>query len=313
MSVSEMKKKRIVIILNGISLQKKLFYHKIAPALSKVLSLEIVETRSRNDAVTLASKATDQLADLVLAAGGDGTLNQVLNGVLRGREKESRLPVIGLIPIGSGNDFARTAGITHDPEKLIQLMRNFTPKKTDIGKVTFMPFPEKENQQTERYFVNVADIGMGPVVVDHVLKSGRPFGHGAAYYKSILSTFFTYKPMMVTAQTADWSWTGKLRTLAIGNGKFYGHGLCVAPDAVIDDRMFTAFICGNVSVFDFVRHTPTLMMGKFITNMEEVHYKKTTSISLSSESTCLIEGDGEILGTLPGKIELIDRQLDLLI
>jgi YegS/Rv2252/BmrU family lipid kinase len=302
-------KKNVVVILNGISLRKKYFYKKFLPALSDVANVEVKETLTKNDAVLLASKATDQFVDLILAAGGDGTLNQVVNGVLTGRETSSKLPVIGLIPLGSGNDFGRTAGIRDDISQIRNLIGKFLPKKIDVGQIDFTC---PDGERDFRYFVNMADLGMGPVVVDKVLKSGRPFGHAAAYYKSILSTFVQYKPMEIEAVSKDWTWKGKLRTLGVGNGKCYGSGMVITPDAILDDRLFNVFICGNVSVFDFIRYTGHLKKGKHIKH-PEIHYKTTTEVSFTSEKTCLIEGDGEILGKLPATVRLLERQLEFLI
>jgi diacylglycerol kinase (ATP) len=303
-------KRNIVIILNGISLRKKYFYKTFLPEISKIGNVEVKETLTKNDAVLLASKATDQYVDAIIAAGGDGTLNQIVNGVLTGRETASKLPVIGLIPLGSGNDFARTAGVETNVSQIIRLIENFQSKKIDVGQIHFTN--PQTNWTDSRYFVNMADIGMGPVVVDKVLKSGRPFGHAIAYYKSILETFMQYKPMHVEVTSDNWSWKGKLRTLGVGNGKCYGHGMIITPDAVLNDRIFHVFICGNVSVFQFVRYTGHLKRGKHV-SLPEVHYKTTTKISFSSEQDCLIEGDGEILGKLPASVRLIERQLEFLI
>jgi diacylglycerol kinase (ATP) len=303
-------RKNIVVILNGISLRKKLFYKTFLPALSKVANVQVKETLTKNDAILLASKATDQYVDAIISAGGDGTLNQIVHGVLAGRETASKLPVIGLIPLGSGNDFARSAFVKTEASQITSLIENFQPKKIDVGQIHFT---NSQTNMTElRYFVNMADIGMGPVVVDKVLRSGRPFGHAVAYYKSILSTFLQYRPMHVEVTSNDWMWKGKLRTLGVGNGKCYGHGMAITPDAVLDDRMFNVFICGNVSVLDFVRYTGHLKKGKHIPH-PEVHYKKTTQISFKSEGECLIEGDGEILGRLPASVRLFERQLEFLI
>jgi diacylglycerol kinase (ATP) len=306
-------KKKVAVILNGICRKKKFFYRSILPALSGLCDVGVFETRTKNDAELLASEAARQHADVVLAAGGDGTLNQVVNGVLRGRESETKLPVIGLIPVGSGNDFARTAGVKADAWQLGELFARFAPKKIDVGQIQFTALNSHQEMATDvRYFVNVADIGMGPMVVDKVQKNGRAFGHGIAYYRSILSTFISYRPMVVRAVTKEWRWEGRLRTLGVANGKCYGHGLYIAPDAVPDDRKFSVFICGNVSVFDFIKHTGALKAGRHIL-LPEIHYKETTSIELSSERPCLIEGDGEILGQLPAHVSLTKRQLDFLI
>jgi diacylglycerol kinase (ATP) len=310
---SRQSRKKVVVVLNGISLKKKYFYHHVFPQLSRHCDIEVFETLSKNDGITLASKAAEKYPDVVFAAGGDGTLNQVVNGILRGRET-GILPVIGVIPIGTGNDFARTVGVTADYRQLTSLLESFQPRKIDVGQVKFTRSAASAagDPTNERYFVNVADIGMGPVVVEKVLKSGRPFGHAAAYYLSILSTFVSYKPVFAKVTTRDWQWQGKLRSLAVGNGKYYGHGLGIAPDAILDDRKFQVFICGNVSVLDFILQTGTLKKGKHI-HLSEVLYKDATEIELTSEMSCMIEGDGEILGVLPASVRLIERQLDFLI
>jgi len=302
------EKKEVVVILNGISLYKKAFYHKFYKALSDICKLKVVETKSRNDAVLLASKAADDYVDVVIAAGGDGTLHQVVNGILQGRENEQKLPVIGLIPIGSGNDFARTAGIGQGPDHLLRLLTQFNPKKVDIGSVDFL---DANKAKAQRYFINEADIGMGPYVVQKVVSGGRPFGAAISYYQSIISTFMTYKPMIVKAQTPSWNWEGKVRTLAVANGKYYGHGICVAPDAKIDDNLLNVFICADVSVFDFIRYSSTLKKGKHV-RIPKIQYKEAPQVELTSAEPCLIEADGEILGELPATISLNRLKIDLL-
>lgn len=304
-------KKKAIVILNGISLKKKIFYRDYLPPITEIMDTEVHETVSRNDARFLASKFTDKKVDVILSAGGDGTLHHVVNGILKGRENEKSLPAVGIIPIGSGNDFFRSTGLKQNVGHLLKVLAEFNPRPVDVGHVTFSMHPEG-GEMSSAYFVNVTDMGMGPVVVGKVLASGRPFGSEVAYYKSIINTFMTYKPMVVKAIAQDWAWEGKVRTLAVANGKYYGHGLCIAPEAVIDDRIFSVFICGNVSVFDFIMHTSTLKKGQSVL-MEKVLYKKAVAIECTSESPCPIEGDGEVLGWLPARISLIERQLDFLI
>lgn len=305
-------KRDAVIILNGISLKKKLFYHEYLPAISALFNVEVKETVSKHDARTLASKAADRYVDIILIAGGDGTINQAINGVLKGREKETKLPVLGVIPIGSGNDFARGIGMRATVEDTIRTLSNFNPRPIDVGLIEYSTTPGGQEEKSSSYFVNVADIGMGPEVMGRVLSSGRPFGTEMAYYKGILETFLTYKPMVVKATTPDWSWEGKLRTLAVANGKYYGNGLCIAPDAIADDRLFSVFICGNVSIFDFIMHTSTLKKGRNLM-MDEVEYKTAATIEFSSKSPCPVEGDGEVLGWLPAKVSMIEKQLQFLL
>ena len=203
---------KIAIILNGISLEKQIFYKKFLPELSSLFSVEVFETLTSNDAVSLASKAVDKRFDIILAAGGDGTLHQVLNGMLNGRENYTNLPMLGTIPVGTGNDFARSIQIKKKVDQLIVLLQNPKPKQIDIGKVQYTT---KANKTEERYFINVVDLGMGPEVVKKVMASGRMFGAGLSYYFSILSTFLHYKVMLVHAKADDWEWHGKLQFRAI--------------------------------------------------------------------------------------------------
>lgn len=300
---------RVAVILNGISLERQYFYRKVVPMLRLVYETEVFETLSRNDAFSLASKAVDSHYDIIIAAGGDGTLHQIVNGILKGREGYKNLPALVVFPVGTGNDFARTLNIQSDPVKLMQMLQKFEPRHLDVGEVIYTT---DAGAKDHRYFINVADIGMGPQVVKKVLNSDRVLGSAFAYYISIITTFFTYRPMVVTAHTSSWNWQGKLRTLALGNGRYYGHGLCVAPEARPDDGIFDAFICGNVSVLDFIRYSIPLKKGKYI-HHREVFYKKTDAIDLDSEKECLIEADGELLGKLPARILITPLKLKMLL
>jgi diacylglycerol kinase (ATP) len=299
---------KIAIILNGISLEKEKFYKKILPRLTSLFNVEVFETLTVNDAVTLASKAVDKRFEIILAAGGDGTLHQVLNGILQGREQYSDLPILGAIPVGTGNDFTRSVHVGKDVSKLIELLQNLKPKPIDIGKVWYT---NAAGETGERLFINVVDLGMGPEVVKKVMASDRIFGSGLSYYFSILSTFLHYKVMTVHAKSDSWEWQGKMRSMAIANGNYFGHGLNIAPDALPNDKLFDVFIAGNVSALFFILKSYALKLGKKVTHAE-VWYRKTTAIELTSESPCAIEADGEYLGMLPAKVELMKQTIKFL-
>jgi YegS/Rv2252/BmrU family lipid kinase len=216
---------------------------------------------------------------------------------------------MGLIPLGSGNDFARSLHIPNDAAAICEMITQMTVADIDVGKVFYTT---GDNETEARYFLNVADVGMGPEVVKKVLSSGRPFGSEVAYYASIISTFFTFKPLMLKAVTPAWTWEQKMRTFAVANGKFYGHGLCIAPTAKINDGVFEVFACGDASALDFIIQSTPLKKGKRL-NHPKVSYYHTDRIELSSDQPCLIEADGELLGTLPARIEMASRKLQFLV
>jgi diacylglycerol kinase (ATP) len=301
---------KIAIIINGISLKKKFFYHEILPALKPLFEVEVFETLTQNDAVLLASKATDKRFDVIMAAGGDGTVHQVLNGILEGREGGVGLPTLGIIPIGSGNDFARALKLEANVNKIVDLLKRQTPRKIDIGKISYRA-DHNSTKDDYRYFINEVDIGIGPEVVKKVMASDRPFGPAVAYYLAILSTFITFKPLHTRIKTSHWDWEGKIRTLAIANGNYYGHGLCISPDAKPDDGRFGTFICSGVSVFDFIRYSETLKKGKHV-RIPEIMYNDADTIELTSSQAVPVEADGEILGYLPAQIEMLPQHLNVL-
>jgi YegS/Rv2252/BmrU family lipid kinase len=292
---------KIAVVLNGISLKKKFFYEKIYPQLSHEFSVEVFETRTQQHAIELADRAVKNGFHAIVAAGGDGTLNQVLNGILLNHAGDTNLPMLGVLPLGSGNDFARTIAMRAEANYIIEKVKAGSFISCDVGKILCK---DKQGADVKAFFINVADAGMGPEVVEKVMKADRIFGAGVAYYKSILSTFFTYKPMHVSVKAESWNWQGNLRTLAIANGKCFGHGLYIAPDAKPNDGIFSTFLAGGVTVAEFIWHSEKLKRAKKI-NHPLVQYNQATHIEIESTSACAIEADGEWIGLLPARIDIL--------
>ncbi len=298
---------KIAIILNGISLKKKRFYSVLLPAIKRVAQADVFETRTKHDAVSLAAKAVEKQYDVILAAGGDGTLNQVVNGMLSGNEAFANLPALGLIPLGSGNDFARTLNIRPEPAQLTRLLTELKPKPIDVGRIAFTG----ETNAPVVYFINIADCGMGPDVVMRVLDSGRALGTTLTYYGAILKTFARYNLIEVAVKAPEWEWAGKIRAVAVANGRYFGSGIGIAPDARPDDGMFTCFIAGHVSALDFMLQQGRMRSGKPAVH-SEIIYREVASIEISSGEPHLFEADGELVGNLPVKIDVIPQRLHFL-
>ena len=117
--------------------------------------------------------------------------------------------------------------------------------------------------------------------------------------------------MTVHAKTDDWEWHGKMRSMAIANGNYFGHGMNIAPDALPNDKWFDVFIAGNVSALFFILRSHALKLGNKVIH-REVWYRKTTTIELTSESPCAIEADGEYLGVLPARVEMMKQTIKFL-
>lgn len=297
---------KVAVILNGLSGKKKYFYSKLLPVFHEQGEVVVFETKSHTDAFEFSAKAVSEKYDLIIAAGGDGTIHQVVNGMLRSNLPVDQLPMLSILPVGSGNDFARTVNITLQPEVLRKRL-TLSPTLIDVGSIHF----QKDGSESRAYFINVASAGMGPEVLNKMSSGKKRFGSAVAYYVAILSTFLSYRCMPVVIKTPTWEWSNKLRTLAIGNGKFFGSGLCIAPEAKPNDGILSAFICGAVSVFDFIRYTGTLKSARKI-NHPKIEYRTGGKFELTPESPCRIEADGELLGFLPARIEVIPGRIKFL-
>lgn len=291
----------VAIIVNGISRKKKKFYDSILPSLSR-FHPEVFETQFAGHALELAARAA-QTFDILIAAGGDGTLNQVLNGAM---QNSLNAPTIGLIPMGTGNDFARTCLIKLDSiGKLLEVNR---PVRMDIGKITSRQ-PSGEN--ATRFFLNECSVGMGPAVVQKLEQSSRALGPTLTYWKTIITTFFTHRPQYVECKTAGWEWRGKIRVCAIANGRTFGHGLHIAPDAQPDDGKFNTFIAGDLPLLKFLIYQQQLKGTRKVSD-DLIRYNTTLSAELNSPEVCYLEAEGEIVGSLPAIVEIMPQRISFL-
>ncbi|MBX7126733.1 MAG: diacylglycerol kinase family lipid kinase [Cyclobacteriaceae bacterium] len=288
--------KQIAIVLNGVSRRKRHFYHSILPALQQEgRGIEVHETQHAGHATQLAEILTDNGAEVILAAGGDGTLNQVLNGVMMAKGPK---PILGIIPLGTGNDFARLFGIKAEANLLKQLI-SAEPRLIDIGRISC----QKEGIVVTHYFLNVCSLGMGPRVVQLLKSSKRSLGPAMTYFKAILRAFFTHTPEPMELKSSEFEWSGRIRACCFANGTSFGNGLYIAPAARPDDGLFSLFIAGEVSLLEFLRFQAQLKRGNTIYH-DRVHYETGVRFEVRSPKPMWIEAEGELAGTLPATIEL---------
>jgi diacylglycerol kinase (ATP) len=297
---------KIAIILNGISRQKQKFYKEILPILSTSFDTKVLETKFAGHAEQLARETLPEEFESVIAAGGDGTLNQVLNGLIT--FPRNKIPRLGLIPLGSGNDFARTYGLCADAHQLVQLLKSNPKPPLDVGKIEC-----GDNGVTvTRYFINECSLGMGPEVVRRLAQNKRSWAPpGLLYLKSIVATFFTHQPQQVRCEADGWTWEGRARVIAIANGKSFGHAIYIAPDADPTDGLLNTFIAGDVPLLKFLVYLQTLK-GKSKVKDRRIIYNSVRRIYLSAPKPCVLEAEGEIVGTLPATISLSSQKVNFL-
>lgn len=271
------------------------------------ITIKVFETGFHNQAIDLAALAAHQQFDFIIAVGGDGTLNQVVNGFLQAR---STKPIsIGVLPAGTGNDFVKTLGTPDNIKDIFDMMQQHQSTLVDVGRIEYM---DVIGRKQERFFINVADAGMGADVVHRVNSSTKRWGSQITYIKAIVQTFLDFKHKHISLKTDDWSWEGDAMAIVVANGKYFGAGLGIAPDAETGDGFFNVTILGKISVWDYLKNLPRLKKLKHITH-KEIHYKHASRIELNStDKNCGLEADGEFFGYLPATIEVLHQRLRFL-
>ncbi len=290
---------KIAIIINGISRKKKRFYQHILPPLQQRFVVEVFETKFSGHAIQLSHEAVVKGFDVILSAGGDGTLNQVVNGMLKDSTKQ-KIPALGIIPLGSGNDFAGMMYISADSSSIIRLLEENKPKPVDVGKISCF---DSQGKAVEKYFINVCSLGMGPATVHSLERLPRWMGTSFRYYASVLNTFFTHPTENFEVRTTDWTWKGNARVVTVANGKSFGNKIYIAPDAQPDDGIFSTFIATDMSLMKFLHVLLTVKRKKIVPDTRVI-YSTATEITLTSPDPAWIETEGELAGLLPARVEI---------
>ena len=249
----------------------------------------------------------------IIAVGGDGTLNEVLNGILKYQQENpsKEQPILGVLPLGTANDFVKSLNFTRGIDALLTQIKNQQCQKIDIGKLQC--FDEDRISRITRHFINIADVGFGAHVVHKTNRGSSFLGANYKYTKAILSTFLTYKPKRITLRVDDQpEQKTNMLSLVFAKGKYFASGLCIAPHAQLSDGKLALTQIENISMFDFLFHLSALKKGKKIIHPEAKYFKATQLEVSSEDKDAGVEADGEFIGYLPLKVDVIPEKINFL-
>ena len=269
------------------------------------VTYQIIETKTPGQAVQtgslvqgsagdLAHRAAAEGTDIVAAAGGDGTVGEVANGLV------GTNAILGVLPMGTGNDFARTLGIGTDLQLAANALVRGYSCEVDLGKIS-----------NGGYFINVAGCGFDAEVATRV-NQGFRWVHGTmAYVVAVLQTLIRFRPTRISLVMDGASREEIVMLCAIANAKTYGGGMRVAPDADISDGLFDIVLVGNVSRFEFLRAFPSVFKGTHISH-PKVQVFRASKVSISSLATMAALADGEEIGNTPVEFQIIPRAIKVI-
>jgi len=304
---------KISFVLHGKIHGKKKIVKRIKAVLADKFKLAFYETHKARHAAELAIQAIRDGCKYLIAVGGDGTLNEVVNGYLKLEREERKDTVLGVLPWGTGNDFVRSIGMKRSVEQLYELIKRSSIKMIDAGKAEFGADGEDKRVV---YFDNIADAGFGAEVVSEVngvhLRK-KILGGTLTFFIAVLLKFFTYKHKKMRISWQGFSWEGPVLALVVANGRFFGSGYGIAPDAVVNDGKFQVVLAGNVTMFDYFRNFGNLRRSKHI-KLDNLSYHETDHVLVEPlGNKVLVEADGEIHGTAPLRFQCMKEVLPFLV
>lgn len=255
-------------------------------------------------AIELAREAVLAGYRKLLVVGGDGAMHEVLNGLYSQEAVRPSEVTLGLIPVGSGNDWSRLHRIPADYAEAADLIADADAhtRPQDVGCVhTLM-----DGKPYCRYMINIGGLGFDAVVC-HRFDMAKAQGHSGdkQYLKSLISGFFSYKPLTFRVDVDDVEfYRGPAVSVALGIGKYCGGGMMQTPEAVPDDGLIDLTVVGKISKWNFLSKVPSLFKGN-IFKYKEVMHTRGRRIGIWATPYSFMEVDGEPIGITPVQIEVI--------
>jgi YegS/Rv2252/BmrU family lipid kinase len=252
--------------------------------------------------IELAEHAARDGATLVVSVGGDGTLNEVVNGVVR-----SGVPAeLATIPLGTGMDFVRTYGIPTKFDAAVRTAVSGVPRTIDVGRVSYR---EWSGADGERYLANVGSVGMSAAVAQRANGMSKAFGGKATFFYALTRVFLEWQNTEVTVELDDGTRrTGRMHDVIVANGCWHGGAMLLAPEAEPDDGLFDVVLIGDITKRDFVTTAPKIYKGTYVAH-PKVESLRSRAVAVDAPELLPIELDGEQVGTTPVRFEIVPAAL----
>jgi len=278
--------------------------------IDKGLLFDYVYTEGVGHAIELARAAANTDYRYIIAVGGDGTVNEVVNGILNSNGAHNT--IIGIVSAGTTCSFARSVGIPLDPVSSCSLLTSRNRLSIDVGIVEY----KSEGQHLHRFFVNEADVGFGATVVEASKHMPKPFGRKINYLPHVLGSvgsLFSYKNKRVVLRVEDGSEDICVCTMVvIANGAYFGGGMCIAPDAKPNDGLLDMIIFGDMGKSEMMKIWTMTYNGRHISH-QKVRLRKIRNVALQCDEKILVEADGELLGEGPVSFSVLPSALSIVV
>jgi diacylglycerol kinase (ATP) len=273
------------------------------------LQFEAVLTTRPMEATEIAQRAVRESRPVVVAVGGDGTLNEVVNGFFHNGAPLPTTSRLAMVPLGTGGDFRRTLRIPIDPKAAIEVITSGIPRRLDAGCVTFK---DHNGGTGVRHFINIADAGIGGEVV-HRVNNGPKFLGGVTFTLIGLSTLVRWKnkPMEVVVDGHQHKLVAQ--QVVIANCQYFGGGMRMAPTASPTDGVFDVILVGDASLMEAIQGMSQIRGGKHMDEHNpKIQHEYGKRITVTSPEEVRIDVDGEEPGFLPALFEIQESAIEFI-
>jgi YegS/Rv2252/BmrU family lipid kinase len=274
---------------------------------NKGLAFVVKFTERKGHAIQFTIEGISAGYRKIITVGGDGTLNEVVNGVFLSKVCPTTDVSLALIPVGTGNDWGRMFGISLDHEKAINIIAENKVFLHDVGLVSYFDGSEKK----ERYFINIAGLGFESVVVKRTNQQ-KDNGHGGKliYFYNLLMSLISYKNTRAQIIIDDEIIKADVFSLNVGNGRYCGGGMRQTPRALPDDGLLDVTIINGIGKLEIIRNLKILYDGTILRHPKIEGYK-CKNIKVTSDSAMYAEADGESLGQTPAEFNIIPESIKI--
>ena len=276
-------------------------------------------TQKTGDAVKFSKKAVKQNYDYILAVGGDGTVNEIINGMLAAendfskqkKDNNSKTELI-IYAHGTGSDLSRSLNLDRNINDFISLIKRGKTKEIKVIEVDYFDHNYKKRK---RYFINIADCGMGAEVAKKLNKSSKKIDGSLSYFLKIFQVLVGYKNKRVKIE-ADKSivYQGKINSAIIANGNYFGGGIKIAPEAELDSKKINLVLLKDFSKLGIIINLVKGYKGKHLDHpLVESYLVEEIKIYSDSKSEIELELDGESVGIVDAKFKISSKKISVLV
>ena len=266
-------------------------------------------TESPGHATEITRHFLQEGHDLIIAVGGDGTTNEVLNGFFDQSGAAIRpSAAISFISGGTGRDLIRTVGIPVDTASAVRHIINSEVHRLDLGRVSYLT---KDGLQQSRYYINVAGLGLDGATVDRVNRTSKALGGFISFLWATIATLALYKNQKMQIIVDEQEICNEPVTVVVfGNGQYFGGGMHIAPNASVDDGLLDIIILRDLSKLNLLLSLPRVYKGSHLTH-GRITSLRGKKVRVFADQTALLDLDGEQPGSAPIELEIIPHAINL--